>query len=119
MNLFCKRKLTAQLLSLAIPQAGFHAFRHFNVLIMDLLRVPLKTIQERVGHALTGSFTLDVYGGQLSGIGTLAARAVGAELERAVRESESRLHDESKAVANDGLTPIQAKRLESHISQAL
>jgi len=24
-------------------------------------RVPLKTIQERLGHALTGSLTLDVY----------------------------------------------------------
>jgi hypothetical protein len=29
---------------------------------MDSLRVPLKTIQERIGHSLTGSFTLDVYG---------------------------------------------------------
>jgi hypothetical protein len=48
--------------SLGIPMAGFHAFRHFNVSLLDALRVPLKTIQERIGHALTGSFTLDVYG---------------------------------------------------------
>jgi hypothetical protein len=32
--------------------------------MLDALRVPLKTIQERIGHELTGSFTLDVYGGQ-------------------------------------------------------
>ena len=37
-------------------------FRHFNVWPIDVLRVPLKTIQERIGHALTESFTLDVYG---------------------------------------------------------
>ena len=50
--------------SLGIPPASFHAFRHFNVGLMDALRVPLKTIQERIGHALTGSFTLDVYRGE-------------------------------------------------------
>src|ERR1700730_3560257 len=48
--------------SLGIRQAGFHAFRHFNVALLDSLCVPLKVIQERAGHALTGSFTLDVYG---------------------------------------------------------
>ena len=60
MNVHRRRKMTALLKSLGIPQAGFHAFRHFNVSLLDALRVPLKTIQERAGHALTGSFTLDV-----------------------------------------------------------
>ena len=64
MNAFRKRKMKALLTSLGIKQAGFHAFRHFNVSLMDALSVPLKVIQERIGHALTGSFTLDVYGGK-------------------------------------------------------
>ena len=41
--------------SLEIQQAGFHAFRHFNVSLLDSLRVPLKVIQERVGHATATS----------------------------------------------------------------
>jgi integrase len=53
MNVYRRRKMTALLKSLEIPQAGFHAFRHFNVAMLDALRVPLKTIQERIGHALT------------------------------------------------------------------
>jgi hypothetical protein len=56
------RRLAPLLVNLEMPKAGYHAFRHFNVSMMDALRVPLKTIQERIGHALTGSFTLDVYG---------------------------------------------------------
>lgn len=39
------------------------ALSHFNVSLMDALRVLLKTIQERIGQALTASFTSDVYGG--------------------------------------------------------
>jgi integrase len=46
--------------SLEIEQAGFHAFRHFNASLFNALRVPLKTIQERLGHALSGSLTLEV-----------------------------------------------------------
>jgi Phage integrase family len=64
MNVYRKRKMAVLFKSLKIPHAGFHAFRHFNVAILDALRVPLKTIQERLGYALTGSFTLDVYGGR-------------------------------------------------------
>jgi ferredoxin-NADP reductase len=33
--------------------------------MMDVLRVPFNSIQERICHALTGSFTLDVYGQRL------------------------------------------------------
>jgi len=69
---------------LGISGAGFHAFRHFNVSLMDGLRVPLRTIQERIGHAVTGVFTLDVYGGQQDFARNMeAARLLGAEIERA------------------------------------
>jgi len=87
MNVFRKRKMGKSLKSLEIPQAGFHAFRHFNVALMDALRVPLKTIQERIGHALTGSFTLDVYGGKPDWEPNReAARLIANEIERAVSE---------------------------------
>lgn len=95
MNVHRRRKLTATLKGLKITQAGYHAFRHFNVALQDALRVPLKTIQQRIGHALTGSFTLDVYGGTPEWEPNLeAARLLGAEIEKAVavavveRESE-------------------------------
>jgi hypothetical protein len=32
---------------------------HFNVSLLGSLRAPLKTIRERLGHALTGSLILD------------------------------------------------------------
>jgi len=46
------------------PASGLSALRHFNIALMNALRVPRKAIQERIGYALTGSFTLDIYGGQ-------------------------------------------------------
>lgn len=117
MNVFRRRKMTALLTSLSIRQAGFHAFRHFNVAILDALRVPLKTIQERLGHALTGSFTLDVYGGQPEwGRNLEAARAVGAELERAVAEAEARQQDETVAGLNYALTAPNEKSSGAGIS---
>lgn len=61
MKVFRARKLRPLLTSLGITLAGFHAFRHFNVSLLDTLRIPLKVIQERAGHALTGSFNLDVW----------------------------------------------------------
>jgi len=77
--------LTPLLKRLGIPQFGYHAFRHFNVALMDALRVPLRTIQERIGHAVTGSFTLDVYGGKFDyERNKEAAIALGAEIEKAV-----------------------------------
>jgi hypothetical protein len=104
---------------LNIPQTGFHAFRHFNVSLSDALRVPLKTIQERIGHAVTGSFTLDVYRGQPEWEWNReAARSLGVELERAVIEAEKKREDEANADLNDGLTPIHTKGLEECISQA-
>ncbi len=45
----------------------------------------LKVIQERIGHAFTGSFTLDVYGGKPEWKANLeAARLLGVALEDAV-----------------------------------
>jgi integrase len=120
MNVYRQRKLKPLLVSLKIQQAGFHAFRHFNVAMLDALRVPLKTIQERIGHAVTGSFTLDVYGGRPEWERNLeAARLLGAELEKAVYEAEKKLQDEANAGLNDGLTPIQQKGSGVCSSQAL
>jgi hypothetical protein len=117
MNVYRSRKMTALLKSLEIPQAGFHAFRHFNVAILDALRVPLKTIQERIGHALTGSFTLDVDGGQPEwGRNLEAAQHVGAELEKAVNEVVAKLEKEPNAEVVGNLLAIQEKRLGSIIS---
>ena len=63
---------------------------------MDSLRVPLKTIQERIGHALTGSFTLDVYGHTLDWKANEdAARGLGDELAKAVAEVQSKQQDKS------------------------
>ena len=70
--------------SLQIEQAGFHAFRHFNASLLNALRVPLKTIQERLGHALSGSLTLDVYTHAEWPENVEAARLVGNEIEKAV-----------------------------------
>lgn len=55
---------------------------------MDALRVPLKTIQERIGHSLTGSFTLDVYGHTLDWKANGEA-AQGLERERAKAVAEA------------------------------
>lgn len=54
-NVERSRRLAPILTALEIDKAGYHAFCHFNVSLMDLLRVSLKTIQERIGHAFTGS----------------------------------------------------------------
>ena len=89
MDVYRERKMRPLLRSLKVPEAGFHAFRHFNVSLLDAQCVPHKTIQERLGHALTGSFTLDVYGGQPEWERNLeAARQAGAEIENAAAKRE-------------------------------
>ena len=73
---------------LGMPQAEFRAFPHFMVAIPDALRVPLKTIQERLGHAVTGWFTLDVYGGKPErDWDPEVARTAGTELGKAIFRS--------------------------------
>lgn len=58
--------------------------------MLDSLRVPLKTIQERISHSLTGSFTLDVYGHTLDWkANEEAAQKLGDELAKAVVEAEA------------------------------
>jgi integrase len=85
LNVYRRRKLTPLLKRLGIRQAGFHAFRHFNVSLLDALRTPQKAIQERVGHARTGSFTLNVYGCKPEFERNVeAARLAGGEIAGAV-----------------------------------
>jgi integrase len=104
-NLFRKRKLQPLLSALEIPQAGFHAFRHFNASLLDSLRVSLKTIQERLGHALSGSLTLDVYTHSEWPENVEAAQRAGEVIE--------------KAVNSVSLTAIQEKGLPIGVSEAL
>jgi integrase len=108
MNVYRRRKMAALLTSLEIPPAGFHAFRHFNVSLLDALCVPLKVIQERIGHAFTGSFTLDVYGGQPEWSGNVdAAKKLGAAIEQAVQKANDSAQTESfvslTAIKENGL----------------
>ena len=54
------------------------------------MRVPLKTIQERIGHALTGSSALDVYGHALDWReNEEAAQKLGDSIAKAVAENNS------------------------------
>ena len=100
-----RRRLKPTLKAREIPQAGCHAFRHFNVSVQDSLRVPLKTIQERIGHALTGSFTLDVYGHTLDWReDEEAAQKLGDAIAKAVADAEN-------SADSDCLTACQNKKL--------
>ena len=104
-----RRRLKPVLKALEVQQAGYHAFRHFNVSIMDSLRVPLKTIQERIGHALTGSFTLDVYGHTLDWKqNEEAAQMLGNDIAKAVVDAESN----SDFANSDCLTVCQRKKAQ-------
>jgi integrase len=107
MDVYRRRKLMKLLKSLGIAQAGFHAFRHFNVSLMDALHIPLKTIQERIGHALTGSFTLDVYGGKPDFERNVAAgKRAGAEILTAIESLNPALNCCLTAVKENGLGAV-------------
>jgi integrase len=85
MNTFRKREMQPLLAMLQVPNGGFHAFRHFNAsLLLGPLRVPLKTVHERQGHALSGSLTLDVYTHAEMSENVEAAQKAGEEIEKAV-----------------------------------
>jgi integrase len=92
MNTFRSRKLRKRWASLGIQQEkgkAFHAFRHFNAALMDALCIPLKVRKERIGHAYSGDFTLDVYGGKPDWSANVdAAKKLGEAIEQAVREAE-------------------------------
>jgi integrase len=104
MNVYRKRKMRPVLTSLGISFAGFHAFRHFNVSLLAVLRVPLTTIKERLGHAFTGSFTLDVYGGKPEWERNLeAAQLAGAEIEKSVALAVVKLEQEKAEKAVNGV----------------
>jgi integrase len=112
MNVHRRRKLTVTLKSLEIPQAGYHAFRHFNVALQDALRVPLKTIQERLGHSLTGSFTLDVYGGTPEFERNLeAARMLGAEIDKAVEKVTAKAAADEEEKQNDDRPTVRPEEV--------
>jgi len=113
MNVFRFRKMRPLLAGLGIAQAGFHAFRHFNVSLLDSLRAPLKVIQERAGHALTGSFTLDVYGGKPEWTGNVEAAIKAGEV---IQQAVAKVQKPEPFVS---LTAIQAKSLQSGKLEAL
>jgi integrase len=104
-SLFRRRKLKPLLRSLEIREGGFHAFRHFNASLLSSLRVPLKAIQERLGHASAGSLTLDVYTHSEWEENAEAAQLAGERIE--------------KAVNSVSLTAIQQKGLADENQQAL
>jgi len=83
-SLFRQRKLKPLLRSVEIREAGLHAFRHFNASLLSSLRVPLKVIQERLGHASAGSLTLDVYTHSEWKENVEAAQLAGERIEKAV-----------------------------------
>ena len=55
-----KKSLHPILAELKMPKMGMHAFRHANASIAHRLGVPLKVVQQRLGHA-TSELTLNVY----------------------------------------------------------
>lgn len=119
MNVYRSRKLAPLLESLGIPRGGFHAFRHFNVSLLDALRTPQKTIQERIGHARTGSFTLDVYGCKPEFERNVeAAKLAGAEIQRAVTERAAADESEHTPTASCCLSTAEGKGSGAEISQA-
>lgn len=104
-SLLVKRKLRPLLLALEIPQAGLHAFRHFNASLLSSLRTPLKMIQERLGHASAGSLTLDVY--------------VHSEWSQNVEAAQLARQTIEKAVNSVSLTACKEEGLPIQKSEAL
>jgi hypothetical protein len=81
--------------------------------VQDSLRVPLKTIQERIGHALTGSFTLDLYGHTLDWReNDDAAQKLGDVIAKTIADAEKDSNDFGS------LTAIKQKRFHSQKMEA-
>ena len=83
--------------------------------LMDALRVPLKKIQERIAHALTGSFTLDVYGGKSEWEPKReAASLIATEIEKAVTTVESNRQTALAGGLSDVIASLSAIEEETH-----
>ena len=104
-NWLRSRWLRPLLRSIGILRAGLHAFRHFNASLLVSLGVPLKTIQERLGHASTGSLTLDVYTHAEWSQNVEAAQLIGNAIQKAV-DSVRLTPGEKK-----GLPPVETEAL--------
>ncbi len=105
MNLLVTRKLHPLLRSLGIAPAGLHAFRHFNASLLGSLRVPLKVIQERLGHARVGSLTIDVYTHSQWKENVEAAQLAGEAIEKAANSVSL------TAVQQQGLPTVESEAL--------
>jgi hypothetical protein len=68
---------------------------------MDSLRIPLKTRQERLGHASTGSLTFDGYTHAKWEHNVEAAQLLGNAIYKAVKDAENSV----------SLTAVPEKRL--------
>lgn len=103
MNVYRRRKLHTLRASLEISEGAFHAFRHFNASLLDAVGATPRVIKERIGHASTGCFTLDVYGSKPEWKANQdAAQKLGAAIDEAVRKAEQ--DAEAQAESFDRLT---------------
>ena len=76
--------------------------------MQDSLRVPLKTIQERIGHGLIGTFILDVYGHTLDWReNEEAAQKLGDRIAKVFADAEKNSDN------SDCLTAIKQKSFHS------
>ena len=97
MNNFRQRKLKPLLEKLEIPQRGFHAFRHFNISMLDFLGIPAKACEARAGHSRSRSITLKVYTHILSDAGNEeAGKKLGAAIEQAVNSATLSLPEQKE-----------------------
>jgi integrase len=117
MNTFRKRKLRKEWKPLGIeqqPGKAFHAFRHFTAALHDHLCVPLLVRKERLGHARTGDFTLDVYGGKPEWSANVdAARKLGAAIGDAVKKTEEAAQVAAQDEPFVSLTAIKGNGLQN------
>jgi integrase len=88
--------------SLGLQRCGLHAFRHANASLMNHLKAPLKTQQERLGHAPGSDITMAVYTHSL----TDDDRAIASELGNYLRPIASKT-DETKTLVVQQSTTIQ------------
>jgi integrase len=88
MNNFRQRKLKPLLEKLKIAQCGFHAFRHFNISMLDFLGISDKVCEARAGHSRSRSITRRVYTHILSDASNEeAGKKLGAAIEQAVNSA--------------------------------